>query len=606
MRRSGALSLVLIVLVALGALGATLAAGNSPELGLDLQGGASVVLQPEDDVEGDQLDEAIEIIRNRVDALGVAEPDIARQGDSIIVQLPGVEDQQRALDVVGRTAELRFRPVLTSFAPGLNAQAPPSTVPAAPVDPGAPGTTAPPATSAPPSTEPAPTEPAPTEPAPTEPATGQSPRPFAGLSEGESAAPFQADEPSTTTVAPTTTATAPTPTTSSPPAAGAEGDGAAPVDDYAAACGQDVDTVETDVATETVILPGSDEDEDGQPDACYQLGPVPTEGELVLTGAVIDSARAQIPSTEWIVSLDFKGEGLSLFNRVGQECFDAGATCPSRRIAITLDGRVESAPSIQPENTAYEPFDSNNPVTISGGGSANAFSEGEAKNLALVLRYGALPVQLEPQTVQTVSATLGRDSLNAGLAAGVGGVVLVALYIILYYRALGLVVILGLGVWSALNYSIISYLGASSGLALSLSGVTGIVVSVGVTVDSYIVYFERLKDEIRSGKTIRSSVDRGFKRAFRTILAADTSAFIGAALLYWLTVGPVRGFAFFLGLSTLLDIVVAYCFTRPLVAILARSRFFTEARWVGVARGLGARGASRAGLAPAVAGGAPR
>ena len=156
------------------------------------------------------------------------------------------------------------------------------------------------------------------------------------------------------------------------------------------------------------------------------------------------------------------------------------------------------------------------------------------------------------------------------------------------YRALGFVVWLGLAVSGALLYSIISWLGKSSGLALSLAGATGIIVSVGVTVDSYVVYFERLKDEIRTGKTIRTSVDRGFSRAYRTILAADAVSFIGALLLYWLSVGPVRGFAFFLGLSTLLDVITAYMFTRPMVVILGRNRLFTEARWVGVARGLAA------------------
>jgi preprotein translocase subunit SecD len=195
-------------------------------------------------------------------------------------------------------------------------------------------------------------------------------------------------------------------------------------------------------------------------------------------------------------------------------------------------------------------------------------------------------VQLEPQTVQTVSASLGRDSLRAGIGAGAVGLGLVALYMVLYYRALGLVVWLGLAVSGALMYSIVTLLGQTSGLALSLSGATGIIVSVGVTVDSYVVYFERLKDEIRSGKTLRSSVDRGFARAYRTILAADAASFIGAVVLYVLSVGSVRGFAFFLGLSTLLDVFIAYFFTRPMVALLGRSRFFTEARWVGVARGL--------------------
>jgi preprotein translocase subunit SecD len=159
---------------------------------------------------------------------------------------------------------------------------------------------------------------------------------------------------------------------------------------------------------------------------------------------------------------------------------------------------------------------------------------------------------------------------------------------ILYYRALGIVVVMGLAVSGALLWSFVSYLGATTGLALTLAGAVGIIVSVGVTVDSYVVYFERLKDEIRSGKSIRSSVDRGFTRAYRTILAADVSSLIGAALLYFLTVGSVRGFAFFLGISALLDLFVAFFFTRPMVAFLGRSRFFTEARFFGVARGLAA------------------
>ncbi|HEX8771190.1 MAG TPA: SecD/SecF family protein translocase subunit, partial [Acidimicrobiales bacterium] len=222
-----------------------------------------------------------------------------------------------------------------------------------------------------------------------------------------------------------------------------------------------------------------------------------------------------------------------------------------------------------------------------------SFTEAEAKDLALVLRYGSLPVQLQPETVQTVSASLGKDSLHAGLVAGIVGLALVALYMVLYYRALGLVVWAGLAVTGALMFTIVTLLGETRGLALSLAGATGIIVSVGVTVDSYVVYFERLKDDLRAGKTIRSSVDRSFSRAYRTILAADFVSLIGAVVLYVLSVGSVRGFAFFLGLSTLLDVIIAYFFTRPMVVLLARNRFFTEARWVGVARGLAASSAMR-------------
>ncbi|MGI8777352.1 MAG: SecD/SecF family protein translocase subunit, partial [Acidimicrobiales bacterium] len=250
------------------------------------------------------------------------------------------------------------------------------------------------------------------------------------------------------------------------------------------------------------------------------------------------------------------------------------------QIAIDLDGVVKSAPALQTTN-----FQGSGTIT-------GNFTEGEAKDLALVLSYGSLPVQLVPQTVQTVSASLGKDSLHAGLVAGIVGLGLVALYMLLYYRALGLVVWFGLALSGAYMYAIITYLGSHYGLALSLSGAVGIIVSVGVTVDSYVVYFERLKDEIRSGKTVRSSVDRGFARAYRTILAADAASFIGAVVLYLLSVGSVRGFAFFLGLSTLLDVFIAYFYTRPMVVLLGRNRLFTEARWVGVARGLASPQAS--------------
>ena len=480
MRRGPALSLIVFVLVALGAVAATMAAGNSPELGLDLQGGASVVLTPKKEASGGALRQSIEIIRNRVDALGVAEPDISRQGDNIIVQLPGVKDQNRALSIVGQTAELRFRPVLEAL-PVSETEAPTTTTTV-------PTTTAPGA-------------------------------------------------PATTAAPETTTTTAP-----------AEG-------------GVKTTPREEDLADKEVVLP---EIVGGDTKARYRLGP------SELTGSAVKSARAQFdPNGGWQVDFTLTGDGSKAFDELA-------ARNLQRQVAIVLDGVVKSAPVIQQA-------DFNGRGQITGN-----FSEREAKDLSLVLRYGALPVELEPETVQTVSASLGKDSLRAGIAAGLVGLGLVLLYMILYYRALGLVVILGLAVWGSLMWSIVSLLGATSGLALSLAGAVGIIISVGVTVDSYVVYFERLKDEVRAGKTIRSSVDRGFSRAFRTILAADISSFIGASLLYLLTVGSVRGFAFFLGLSTILDVVVAYFFTRPLVILLGRNRMFTEARWLGVARGLAA------------------
>src|SRR5437868_12163506 len=430
MRRSLVVSLVGIIVIAFGMLAATIIAGNTPNLGLDLQGGASVVLQPKTKAKSKDLKTSIEIIRNRVDGLGVAEPQITQQGNNIVIELPGVKNQQRALEVVGRTAQLLFRPVLQTL-------------------------------------------------------------------------PFNE----------TTTAPGQPPVKTTPP--------------------------EQDDPSATVILP------DKNKRVRYQLGPAE------LTGKALASADATIDQTgQWKVEFTTTGKGSGEWDAVAQKNYQ-------KQVAIDLDGVVQSAPQINAQQ-----FGGRGEIT-------GNFTQRDAKDLALVLKYGALPVQLQPQTVETVSATLGKDSLGAGIIAGAVGLALVAIYMVLYYRALGLVVWLGLAISGALLYSIITFLG-SSGLALSLAGVTGIIVSVGVTVDSYIVYFERLKDEIRSGKTIRSSVDRGFSRAYRTIVAADVVSLIAAGSLYYLTVGSVRGFAFFLGLSTALDLLTAYLFTRPMVVLLGR------------------------------------
>ena len=230
----------------------------------------------------------------------------------------------------------------------------------------------------------------------------------------------------------------------------------------------------------------------------------------------------------------------------------------NKQVAIELDGVVQSAPTINQGITGQD-------VTISGN-----FTSKEAHQLALVLRYGSLPVQLVPQTAQTVSPTLGKDQLRAGIVAGLIGLALVALYMILFYRLLGLVVWIGIGLTALTFFTLVSWLSTHHGLTLTLAGVTGIIVSVGVTVDSYVVYFERLKDEVRTGKTVRSSLDTGFRRAFRTIIAADLVSIIGAVVLYLFATSSVRGFAFFLGLSTLLDLILAYCFMWPFVSVLAR------------------------------------
>jgi preprotein translocase subunit SecD len=259
----------------------------------------------------------------------------------------------------------------------------------------------------------------------------------------------------------------------------------------------------------------------------------------------------------WVVNYTLTGSGSPLWDQVAQRNFHA-------ELAIELDGVVQSAPLIQPNQATFSSF-------AGQGQISGSFTEASAKNLALAMQFGSLPVRLVALTTQVVSPTLGHSALVAGLGAGLVGLALVLLYTILYYRALGLVIVLGLGVTAALLWAIISMLGHTAlAPTFSLAGVTGIIVSIGITVDSYIVYFERLKDETRAGRSIRTSVDRGFRSAWRTVLAADTVSLLAALLLYIIAVGDVRGFAFFLGLSTILDVAITWYFTRPLVILLGR------------------------------------
>jgi preprotein translocase subunit SecD len=496
--------LVAIFALVGGALLATIASGNRPVLGLDLQGGVSVRLVPVGDPDSGALDVAVDIIRNRVDALGVAEAEVSREGGDVVVNLPGVKDRDKAQRIVGRTAELRFRPVLAQLPPEGET---PAT-----------STTAAPAGSVPP------------------------------------------ESPTTTTAPPDDEAVEAAVTSCDPTA-------------LAALAEVPTTTRAGDKRDRCVVLPGR-KTEDG-PAVRYYLG------ETAMTGKDTGSADSEFSSGQgYAVSLDLKDSGLEKFNALAEESFPKAP--PQNSVAIVLDGVVQSAPAFQTPS-----FDERG-VQITG-----SFSRGEAEDLARLLRFGALPVRFDErqQTVEDVSPTLGKDQLRSGIAAGLVGIGLVSLYMLVYYRLLGLVVLVGLALSAAATYSLIAYLGDAIGLALTLAGVTGLIVSVGVTVDSYVVYFERLKDEVRSGKTVRSSVERGFTQAFRTILAADLVSLIGAAVLYALAIGSVRGFAFFLGLSTVLDLVVAYFFMHPLVVILARRPNLLRARYVGIASGLDAEGA---------------
>jgi len=336
--------------------------------------------------------------------------------------------------------------------------------------------------------------------------------------------------------------------------------------------------VQDDTRDATVILP-------------YYQNPSSSQryvlGKADMTGAGVKNAAVIVDQTgQYQVQLSFTGKGSTEFDNIAAQRYPFYKQSPNNPPyqsleAFELDGTVYSAPTIQAQSF--------NGTAVISGSTASPFNYKQANDLSVALKYGSLPARFVPQSVQTVSATIGKDSLKAGLLAGIGGIIIVLLYMIAYYRLLGLVVLVGLGVGGALLYSIITELSQSSGLTLTLAGVTGIIVSVGITVDSYVVYFERLKDEVRAGRSVRQSVERSFTRAFRTVLTADFVAFLAALILYLLTVGDVRGFAFMLGLSTLLDVVTAYLFIRPMTILVGRRRAFTEAKHLGVARGLGAR-----------------
>jgi preprotein translocase subunit SecD len=592
--RKNAWLLTTTVVVIVAALFATIMSGNKPVLGLDLQGGISVRFHAEGNPPSSSIDKAKDIISQRVNALGVAEPEISRQGKDIVVDLPGVKDRDKAKRLVGKTALLTFREVLTTT-PITTASAASSgkkttTTGAA----GGAGRTRPAqaaTTTAPAATTAAPT--GTTTGTPTGTTTGTTAR--SGAVSQEELAALGAKcvggagdtATATTTAATTTTAAAGGAGRSRPQATGgtdpvattAAGTTKAPTTTTAKSSKAKSTTTTTAPeptrailttnggdqahANQVVILPGRPTD---KPQLAYVLCPAALTGKNV-SGASATFVSGGGTQGGWGVDATFRNGGAQFVSKIAQPLVN-------RQVAIVLDGVVQSAPTINAGITGSN-------VRISG-----SFGESDAKDLATVLKFGALPVRLTQLSSESVSPSLGKDQLHAGIVAGLIGLALVALYMFLYYRLLGLVVWLGLGLTAAATYSIVVYLGQTIGLSLTLSGVTGLIVSVGITVDSYVVYFERLKDEVRTGKTVRSSVDRGFTRSFKTIVAADLVSLIGAGALYFLAIGDVRGFAFFLGLSTLLDLVISYTFMHPLVSLMARRASLVRMRNVGIAAGL--------------------
>ena len=498
-KRRHIVTLVLLIVIVASSFTANLIAGNKPALGLDLQGGASVTLQPEGTYDAANLDVAVEIIRSRVDSIGVAEPEIILQGGTVIVNLPGVKDQQQALDIIGRTGELLLRPVLQT---GMLNENSPTTI----VDDSTPTTVV--------------------DTVPVAGGPGSSRR-------------INTSAVTTTTIPDSSSTTVPViDSTTATPADAA----AAPKIEL----GEDPND-----PTQTVLLL----DKQG---VAYVVGPAGASGKVFK-----NDARADVQTGEWtvVVSLRSGADGDVQWNKMAAACFNRTEQCPTGQLAMVLDGTVISAPSVN------EPEFTGGSVQISG-----SFTADEARDLAKILEFGAVPVRFGVSQAQTVSATLGSDSLRAAMISGIVGLVLVLMLLVAYYRLMALFVVAGITISIALLWSVISVLSRTNGLALSLSGVAGIIVSIGIAVDSYIVFFERIKDEIRLGKTLKNSVIRSFESTWRTVVAADTVSFLCAAVLWFLTVGSVRGFAFFLGISALTDLFITFFFTRSAVLLFARSK----------------------------------
>jgi len=552
MKRRLLISLLGIVVISLAGLITNLSVGNRPLLGLDLQGGASVTLRPAyGNPDPTAFDEVVRLYRERINSLNIGEAEVIRQGNTIVVNLPGVKDQDRALQLIGTTGKVTFRQVLARqggfsglTVPLTGTSGPLVTVP---VTTGATGVTS--------TTDPsAPTTVAPTTAAPTTapPASANGP----GRRPAQAATTTEA--PTTTSVAPTTAATATTAVGATTTTVGGPTTTAAPFDPS-----QLLTPADQDLPQATVTLP----DRDGS--VIYSLGPVFAQGE-----DAVETATAEIDRDTgfWQVSLTLKSgaSGLGAWNAAALQCFQKATSCADGGMAIIIDHQVISAPVPQQAS-----FDSAQ-IRITGD-----FKQAEASNVARVLKYGATPIEMRAEESRTVSATLGKDSLRAGVISGVIGVGLVLILMLLYYRRLALVIVGGLCVSGSIVWSMISLF--DNFFVLTLAGVTGIIVSIGVTVDSYVVYFERLKDDMKAGRSLRNSAQRGFASAWRTILAADFVSLLGAAVLWYLSVGSVRGFALFLGLSTLCDMVVAWFFTRPAVILLSRRKSFQKGKVFGIA-----------------------
>lgn len=580
----------------------------NPKLGIDLQGGTRVTLTARTEAGGEppreQLLQAQSIIEQRVNGLGVSGAEVVLDGTNLTITVPGDKgDQARSL---GQTAQLRFREVVG----GPVAAAPPPGAPA----PGAPAPTgAPAAPAAPPSGAPASATavPASGAPAPTLPPQGAAEpgvtrsdagavalvadtRPLPAAPPSAQASTQPSAQPSAQPPVPSVAPAAPAPAAGAPPVATPADPVVAAAIAEARATRQSADPAVQARALQaldcgaTDLLRGYDDptkplvscNQDGTEK--YVLGPSFLEGTQIATA----NAGQNQQGAGWVIDVTFKSEGAQIWG-------DYTSKNVGKSTAFVLDGEVVSAPTIQ------GPIFGTTQIT-------GQFNQATAQDLAGVLRYGSLPLSFESSEAQTVSATLGLASLQAGLVAGGVGLALVFVYCLFYYRALGVLTILSLVLSGVVVYAVLVLLGRWVGFTLDLAGVAGFIVAIGITADSFVIFFERLKDEVREGRSFRSAVPRAWVRARRTILSADAVSFLAAAVLYVLAVGQVKGFAFTLGMSTVLDLLVVFLVTHPLVALASNSRVFGSPSMSGLGSVARLGAARRAGSSRPVAAGSTR
>lgn len=457
----------------------------TPKLALDLEGGTQIILTPRADsgeeVTTEAINEAIAIIRQRVDAAGVAEAEITSQGGrNIVVALAG-EPDQATLDLVRESAQMQFRPVIVEGNPG---------------------------------------------------AVPEEDQPADEEEDAEQPEPENPSDPAWVT--------------------------ADVLKEFYA----------LDCTSEDALIGGTTSDpdvplvtceQDGQ--AKYILGPVEVHGsEIADASAGLEVTSSGIQTNNWMVSLEFKGEGKDDFATISRRLVTLEP--PRNQFGIVLDDLVISAPRM-------------NQIIADGKAQITGnFTRESAQTLSSQLRFGALPLSFEVQSEEQISATLGSEQLEKGLIAGVIGLFLVLLFSLYQYRGLGLVTVASLAIAGLLTYGLLVLLGTLQGYRLSLPGVAGVIVAIGITADSFIVYFERVRDEVREGRSLVAAIDRGWDRAKRTILVSDAVSLMAAIVLYFLAVGGVRGFAFTLGLTTIIDVIVVFWFTHPMLTLLVRTKFF--------------------------------